>query len=246
MTDPFDLVKDEVQASLLTIDNYVETLSSVPVTELAKLLSHINTLINSSNEDIDVLQQTNDIVYSDRGRFASISDDVLQQRKNVVSSFKHRINKYSSAITSSQSRLDSHLKKERERAQEVAEQRQRRNQAAKTGSDWLKREAEKENDEFITNMERQRQTTMKRQEEEDLQHLGKSVRTMHEIGKEISYELDDQSYLINDIDERIDNTRGLLDTVNQQLVKLMKHKERGRLCCILLLSVVIIVLLFAI
>ncbi|KAL0204826.1 hypothetical protein P9112_000133 [Eukaryota sp. TZLM1-RC] len=243
-TDPFDLVKEEVQSAIESAHSLSETLSVTPTSDLSPPLKRLRSIIESCQEDVEVLQQTNDIVSADLSRFPSITHDILSERKSFVVSVNNQIERLEHQLSTAKDRLDKYLEEQRAEAKKLESDRRQRQEAVRTGSEWLKHEDERENDEFITNMEKQRQSTIKQQEDSTLQQLGTSVRTLHDMGREIQYELDDQAYMLDDLDENMSRTRLLLDKTNKQLSKLVKHKERGRLCCICLLMVVIIVLLF--
>ncbi|KAL0212678.1 hypothetical protein RCL1_006304 [Eukaryota sp. TZLM3-RCL] len=242
--DPFDLVKDDLQASLEAVRNQVDTLSFCPLPELKQRITTLRNSLSNCHEDCDVLKQTNDIVSADLSKFPSITPSLLQQRQNLVVSLQHQIDHLEASLDHSLQKYDNFIEEEKRKAASKLEEKKRREEASRSGSDWLRREQRRENDEFITSMEARRQETIKRQENEDMQRLGSTVRTLTEIGHEIQHELDDQAVLLDNLGEGLSRTQILLDATNKQITKLLRHKERGRLLCIFILAIIIVVLLF--
>jgi hypothetical protein len=99
---------------------------------------------------------------------------------------------------------------------------------------------ERDNDDFIGG-EQQRQQQLMREQDRDLEQLGAGVMRIHGIAREINVELGEQNRLIQDIEEHADGFEGRLGRVQAKLERMLRNKDRGKICAIVVLMIVLAV-----
>lgn len=88
------------------------------------------------------------------------------------------------------------------------------------------------------------QLDIMRQQDEQLDQLALAVNRIGDMGKEINEELEDQSRLLDDLDESFSGTRARMGDVHSRLNAFIQQTSRGQLCTIAWLSLLFLVLLF--
>ncbi|CAD6187368.1 unnamed protein product [Caenorhabditis auriculariae] len=91
----------------------------------------------------------------------------------------------------------------------------------------------------------QRQEKILQDQDEDLELVGNSVRTLKGMSHRIGEELDTQSVLLDDLGHDMDRVQNTLDGVMKKMAKLSHLDDDGRQCkMIIILSVLLFFLVF--
>lgn len=88
------------------------------------------------------------------------------------------------------------------------------------------------------------QMEMLRQQDEQLEHLALDVKRIGKMGEGIREELEDQTRLLDELDEDFSNTRTNMAAVHTKVRAFIQETGRGQLCTIVGLYMLFLVLLF--
>ena len=84
-----------------------------------------------------------------------------------------------------------------------------------------------------------------RQQDQSLDQLARSIGTLNNLGQEIHGELRAQGNLLDDLERGVDQTQSALLSQNSRMKRLIKRTKDNKLfCCILLLCVALVVILY--
>jgi predicted nucleic acid-binding Zn-ribbon protein len=100
---------------------------------------------------------------------------------------------------------------------------------------------EKENDRFVKDQKVVIKEAIKKQDE-NLLILGHAADRLHEVGKNIKDELDDQKGMIDGLEGEIDDASDRMNSVQAALTKLLKTKDGCQIWTIVILAVILILL----
>lgn len=105
--------------------------------------------------------------------------------------------------------------------------------------------AHSDNSRFLAEEQTKQQLVMGEQDQA-LGAVSESLTTLHRIGKEINTELHGQEVLLNKIEEKTDGASTQMSAAMKGLNKLAKDSDKGKLCMILFLSLILIGLGYAV
>lgn len=105
--------------------------------------------------------------------------------------------------------------------------------------------AHADNSRFISDEAQKQQLVMKEQDAQ-LDVISSSVTRLKDMGHEINAELKVQDKLLDEIDEKTESTRTQMGAAMKGLTKLAKDSDKGKMCLILVLSLILIGLCYAI
>merc|ERR550525_1506196 len=92
--------------------------------------------------------------------------------------------------------------------------------------------------------QRQEQAQLIAQQDEALTLLSQSAQRLNETARTINTELQDQQKMLEELDEDIDKETEKLNFVMKRVGRLLKTSDKGQLCLIVGLFVLLIVLVF--
>ena len=164
-----------------------------------------------------------------------VSPDELQSRKEFVSSTKGKIRMIRDTVNSSRTST-----KEQNDQREVLMKKPK----ASGQTDRYQRmedDNNRDNESFIENTQQRNQQQVNRQDQE-LDVLSNSVMRIKAVGEEINIELAEQNKMLDDLDEDVDKADTGIRKNMKKLGKLMAEKDRGKICTIFLLLIILIAL----
>lgn len=92
----------------------------------------------------------------------------------------------------------------------------------------------------------QQQMDSMAQQELELGNIGKSVDRLGEMSRVINSELRSQGQELDAFSSEVDDVSGKMTTATAVMKKMLKNKDRGKLCAILVLTIVLILLMYAV
>lgn len=237
--DPFYTIRDEVrsQADQVKVRHErfqdlvrsVDTSSNVEFKDLRKGLVKD---IRSVDKKVKGLKDAVDMVDKNRSKFPHIKDAELISRKRFVDDTISLLADIKSSMESPSVRrkLEDDENRARRESLEGAS-------AALNGSGAI----EKENDRFIKDQHQQAKTIIK---EQDIQlgHLDSAVDRLHQIGKDVKQELDDQNRMLTALDSDLDAAGNKMNVVQASLSKLLNTKDSCQIYLIVVLTLIFIML----
>ena len=105
----------------------------------------------------------------------------------------------------------------------------------------MRRRDPDDDDDYLYNKESETQSLLVKQQDEQLQHLARSVDRVSGMATHINQELRDQNRLIDDIDDEVDKTGGKLASLQTQLRRISNDKDKGKYCVILCLVILLFI-----
>ncbi len=105
--------------------------------------------------------------------------------------------------------------------------------------------SKRDNQQTIEQQQEQQQVHLEAQDVE-LGALSKSLGRLDSMGRTINEELRSQSRALDDFSGEVDESRDRMKVMNQVMNKMLKKKDRGKYCCILVLSIILIFLMYAV
>lgn len=103
------------------------------------------------------------------------------------------------------------------------------------------REREKENDTFLRGQARQ-QKEMIRDQDVQLDHLGRAVDRLGQIGRDVNQELKEQNIMLDGLDKDMNDASDRMDTVMGQMQKLLNSKDGCQIWTIVILALILVIL----
>eukprot|EP00051_Salpingoeca_urceolata_P019059 m.273437 g.273437 ORF g.273437 m.273437 type:complete len:245 (+) comp19339_c0_seq15:236-970(+) len=237
-TDPFLVVKDEVQESLsqarALFKRFEQLLEagSADTEELDWTTKELKTSMTSIGWDLEDLAETVTIAEASPERFKLTPDDIAE-RKRFIENTKQVVEDMKAQVSGTRT-------KER-----IEENKRKALVGTKRSSryDRLQDNIRSENQGFIGGQEQQQQTIM-REQDTQLEEVGQTISNLKSMGRMIGDELDDQNDLLDDFDTEMDHTQSrLMQTMRKLDRALAITKDGKQSCCICLLLLVLIILI---
>lgn len=265
MEDPFQVVKDEVQHSLGVVQElhkrWKEIYTSAAGTDTEEYewtKSELLSGLRSIDWDLKDLEETITIVQSNRAKFG-LSDEEIESRRDFVDGTRKTIATIRAEVTaadtndttakpaSSAKRVGLLPKKKAgtERESLLASDGASAGGPSKLTSIKVDQAAHADNSRFISEQQQQQQMVMQQQDTQ-LDVISSSVSRLKEMGQEINTELKHQDKMLDEIGERTDTTRLQMSAAMKGLTKLAKDSDKGKMCVILVLTLILIGLCWAI
>jgi len=225
-TDPFYLVKDDMQASLDKAQTkYLQWQSAARGSaEQKRLEAEVDDECRSFLWQIEEMDKAVDAAENNMARFNLSQQEVASRRKWVT--------------------------KTRQQCETIARglksppaPGRRQDAGAGSASSKLGAAMGAENDRHI-GAEQDQQQILLRQQDDDLDHLGEHVIRIGQMGRQIGEELGQQSSMIDELDGDIDGTTNRLAAAQKKMTHVLKKAGlRGQLSIIGILIVLLIILL---
>jgi len=236
--DPFYVVKERVQELTQRLhlemgrwDSLFNSNTTNP--EFAQTTKNIRQLLKQINAYVADLQRTIDIVEKNRSRFASISDQELESRKAFVATVKKDTAKVDQTLSSpaTQAKIES------DQRGALMEDRKR--------STGLEREFRNEATSFIDS-KMQAQRDMELKQDDILEDMSSILGRLEGVAGEMKQELVEQAEVLDEIHTEVDTAQGSMGVALNKLEKLLSASDKGRWCCIGLLTLSALILFIAI
>ncbi|BDA42077.1 probable Syntaxin-6 [Coccomyxa sp. Obi] len=225
-TDPFYLVKDDIQASLEKAKAQHARWQSLGKTnpDKKRLESEIEDECKSIAWQVDEMEKAVDVAEKNMARFGLSQAEISGRRKWVLQTRRQCESVMASLEASHSVALNVGL-----------------DTGTPTGK--LGSAAAQDNDRFI-NSEGDRQQLLLRQQDDELDQLGQHVERLGGLGREIHGELESQSRMLDELDEEVETTHHRLAAAQKKMNNVLKKMGmRGQLCLIVFLIIVLVLLL---
>lgn len=237
--DPFYVVKEKVQVRTSEMkDDFeqwkdlLETSDTYNNGDFDKLLQSLKMTTKSVKIDLNDLQKTISIVESKRSRFKDISDDELDGRKKFVNDMRALVQTYEETLTSD--RTLSKIKSDK--------RKNKRNQLFEGASS---NDVNVHIDGGRVDYAKEQQL-MEAKQDVVLDDMMGALDRLGDVGTTINVELANQTAAINDIDEEMNTGLGQMDQVMKKITKVLGTSNKGKLCCILFLTILAAILLMCV
>lgn len=238
--DPFYVVRDKVVNALKSLkvdhERFKELLSTTNTAtnaEFQQVHTAIKQNIAKLKTDVIDLNKTVDIVEKNRARFKNIDDAELDKRKKFVNETRMFL----------QEIVDT-LKSERTKKR-LEDDKTRAAAAPALAPSARDRAAREEAESYVKGRTEQHQQLVEDQDEA-LDDIQSALSRLGDVAGAINTELDIQKDMLDDVNNEMDNTHDQMNSVMQKMDKLLKSSDRGKLCCIFILSIVVVILFFII
>ncbi|KAA8495967.1 Syntaxin-61 [Porphyridium purpureum] len=257
--DPFYVVRAEVQHSMSKIqDAYADWIklahadgTTAVASDLELKTSALLGTLRSVEWDLQDLDETVRVVESNPARF-NVSALEAQERREFVSEMQSQAAKIKKHVGSTEvknkiDRARRNAKLQQSASHQAPAARSGSSGSVKTGAGFTgpsvlsAAPSSSKNDDFVRNEALQQDLIMQEQDVE-LGELGKSVKRIGNMGKEMHLELSRQGEILDDIDTEMDSTLSRFRAVQQKLNKMIEETSKGQMCTIILLTVALVVL----
>ncbi|EIE22051.1 hypothetical protein COCSUDRAFT_53946 [Coccomyxa subellipsoidea C-169] len=224
-TDPFYLVKDDIQASLEKAKSQHARWQSLGKTnpDKKRLESEIEDECKSIAWQVDEMEKAVDVAEKNMARFGLSQAEISGRRKWVL-----QTRRQCEGVMRS-------LEAQHSVSLSVGDP------GTPTGK--LGSAIGLENDRYI-NSEGDRQQLLLRQQDDELDQLGQHVEKLGGLGREIHGELESQSRMLDELDEEVETTHHRLAAAQKKMNNVLKKMGmRGQLCLIVFLIAILVLLL---
>jgi len=263
--DPFYTVKEKVTGSASRVNNDLEQLNSLPAAsnDAQAAVVSLKTNLQQMTVDVNDLAQTINIVESNRTKFAAIDDSELNSRKKFVvemrgkiAQFNDRLNQHAnqnSQSNRSQGKSGGKTEKDTPTAAAVGSQPPSANARKQLIGDVnsgrfagaIAAENKRSTEAVVSNAATQSQLLID-QQDDVLVEMGDALNRLQNIATDINKEMKVQERVMDEAEGEMDEAKNRLDWALKKMDKILKTSDKGRLCCILVLFVACLGLLFGI
>eukprot|EP00708_Paratrimastix_pyriformis_P004227 GAFH01003072.1.p1 GENE.GAFH01003072.1~~GAFH01003072.1.p1 ORF type:complete len:274 (-),score=89.10 GAFH01003072.1:189-980(-) len=242
LTDPFYLVKDEVQQSVNTVnqlhDRWKQLLESETSTaaEFEQANQELISQTKAVLDDIGMMQESINVV-EQKPKFGITSEEI-QSRRDYVRVTQDQMK---AILRETQQDAAVHAKmQKKQREALLASSRPRENKRDRYAK--LEQEMEQDNQRFIDG-EEQRQQMVIKQQDQHLDAVSDTTKRLKNLAGDMGTALAEQDQMLGELGSSVERNQKKVNFLQKQLNKLLKNKERGKFCIIFLLIVVLIVLI---
>lgn len=238
-TDPFYTVRDNVNSQVekikvrheqfLGLVKSIDTSSSAEFKELRKGLVKD---VRKADRDLGGLKGAVEMIEKNRLKFPHIKDAELSQRKKFVDEMQVVLNDVKSGMESAAVRRK--MEDDENKARRVAG-------GFDPNSDAIHANIDRENNRFIAD---QRQLTKQTIQHQDVQldHLGKAVDRLGQMGTDINTELKEQNVMLDSLETDMGDAGEKMNVVLEGLSKLLKTKDGCQIWSIVILAVILVIM----
>eukprot|EP00163_Fabomonas_tropica_P006355 TRINITY_DN15928_c0_g1_i1.p1 TRINITY_DN15928_c0_g1~~TRINITY_DN15928_c0_g1_i1.p1 ORF type:complete len:249 (-),score=45.71 TRINITY_DN15928_c0_g1_i1:14-760(-) len=241
LNDPFYVVREEVERSVKNsqalYDRWKDLLASQNIAdndEYEWTKNELQKVLRSIDWDLQDLDETIRIAESNPGKF-KLSREELASRRMFVNETRHDVSRMKEQVNNP---AVSGAQTNAKRGALLAGGQRDPNRYTKMDDATTR-----DNQNFIEG-EGQRQKLIMQQQDQQLDGLSEAVGRLGEIGQDINIEITHQNRLLEEIDNEADTFQGKMDRVMKKLDKIIGQKDRGKICIIFLLMILLIVLAF--
>jgi len=242
LTDPFYLVKEEVQQSVTTVNHlherWKEMLAndSSTASDFEQATQDLISQTRAILDDLGMMQESISVV-EQKPQFG-ITTEEIRSRKEFVRITQEQMRgilKETQQDTAVHAKLQ---KKQREAL--LASSRPRESKKERYAK--LEKEMEQDNQRFIDGEDQRQQMIIKTQDQ-NLDLVTDTTKRLKNLANDMGNELQEQDQILGEVQRGVDRNQKKVKFLTRQMDKLMKHKDRGKFCLIFLLIIVLIVLI---
>lgn len=217
--DPFHLVKKEIQEAVNDVQGKYARWSGLTTSnpERMDLSSEVERGCGSVMWQLDELQHAIEKASENPSRF-NLTQSELESRTSWVESTRAQISNVQQSV-------------------KIANQRARH-------GDGQNPALVDRNDQFVSD-QRMQQEMIVRQQDQELEEMGKAVDRLGQVGLTIHDELSHQQRMLDDLDEDIDITTNRMRAAQKKIADIIKKTGmKWHFCVIVLLSITLLILAF--
>jgi len=237
--DPFYVVKDEVEQSLVGMEdlftkwhNILRNENTAQSDEFRWLSTELKKVVDSIEWEVKDLQETISIVEDNPDKF-SIEPYEIDNRKNFVKTVQSKLE----LVKREMNAPGTHTKMQQDEKDSLMKTSAKQTRYAK-----LEQEIEGDNDKFIEG-EQVKQQLIEKEQEQYLDKLDVTADTLGNIGRSISDELRDQNHMLDEFAIEVDDTNSRMKQASSKVTQLIgKLSEKTSWCIIITLIVVLVAL----
>ena len=274
MEDPFDTVRAQVAGTLANTERqhkkWGEARRRKPVRhdECKLLLLELTQALEGLEADLGDLDATVTVVERNRARFPKLDDAEVESRRNfvcssmrLVCSIRDDVSTHAPRSAFSRGR-NSSASAEKEgllaRASPATQERSARSANVPGPSSFAApvneitpaqedvRAAHAAAINAALDHHAGLQQLQVQQQEETLDVLHESVGRLKNLGVEMSNEISTQKRMLSDLEAQVDVAADAMSSLKAKMQAMAKHKDRGKFCIILVLTIVLILLMYAV
>jgi t-SNARE complex subunit (syntaxin) len=241
--DPFPMLMAEVNDTLAKATSLFERWKQLLESENTATNAEYKWTYDELVESLKALQDYSQIVDESieviEGENVSrfkIERVELEKRKNFGREMKNKLAAFRAALSDPKTLA----KLERDQRQAIVAKEQ---DPRVTGRQRLAEAIQKDNQSFIDS-EGAKQQALLQNQEQDLTQLSQGIQTLRVIGNEIGNELDDQTRMMSDLDDRVDRTSANLRKASKMVNKLLKDKSTTKQLILIVFLIIVLVVLF--
>ena len=257
--DPFRAVQDEVSRQMADIQTEIVKWQRLP----SKSPKHEPTrqrIVSSLSElqvDLQDMQATIDIALKDPAKFA-LTPSELMTRQTFVRDLQAQANDARdsldpNAAAAANGRQGARATSSTAMGRDTLLSNGAPRAALERQESWIDSTptstkpsaAHRDNDAALESTQQQQQMMMAEQDQE-LGVLGGALGRLGVMGKAMNDELRAQGRELDAFNEEVDQAGSKMSQATEAMKKMMKRKDRGKLCAILVLSLVLILLMYAV
>ena len=257
--DPFRAVQEEVRGTLTSIQSELTKWQRIPAkspkSEPAR--QRILSALSELQVDLQDMQATIDIALRDPAKFA-LTPSELMTRQDFVRDLQAQANDAQELVESPAEQQEA---SSRLAARGAAQKNDRQSLITSGTRDSLDPDLEsssaasrrgegssaawQENEAATQGLQQQMQQ-IDRQQEGELSMIATSVDRLGEMGRVINQELKQQGKDLDAFTGEVEDVSGKMHQATAVMKKMLKNKDRGKLCTILVLTIVFILLAYAV
>ncbi|KAG0045913.1 hypothetical protein BGZ83_008887 [Gryganskiella cystojenkinii] len=243
MEDPFILIKNDVLSSLNNASTLFEswkrilqTVTSAENEELVKTKEELLQILANIEQDLEDLDDAVRAVVENPQRF-NLTTRESNARKQFVDQTRRK-------VQDMRTTLEKPVKIGNDQLDRLALLEDPRSSSPKGYQKPSRRENTMYSNAKFVEQEAQQQQMLMQEQEQQLDGVMHTVLNMREIATTMNHELQDQSLLLDDLDEHVDRTAGGLQKAMKRMNRFIKDNEESKSsCCIGILVIVLIILL---
>ena len=231
--DPFFIVKDEIDESLVQLERSHARWDTLPDgnAERVALSNDLQGSCESLSWQVQEMEGAVAMAARDPARFG-LGPEEIERRRAWTTRTRSRIGKVTLALEAAQ------------RGGGAGRARTSHGSVGMAGTAGAKLDdaRTRENDAFIDSQSSSQQTLL-RQQDDSLDALSSTVTRLGQVGLTIGEELQIQADLLEEMEEEVDDTQNRLGAARRKLEKVIKKAgARGQSCIILVLTFLLIIL----
>ncbi|KAF9110276.1 hypothetical protein BGX27_006573 [Mortierella sp. AM989] len=243
MEDPFILIKNDILSSLNSASTLyaswkriLQTVTSADNEELVKTKEELFQIISNVEQDLEDLDDAVKAVIENPQKF-NLTTRESNARKQFVDQTRRKVQDMKTTlekpITIGAAQIDriALLEDAGSSSPRGYQKPSRRENMMYSNSKFVEQEA-------------QQQQMLMQEQDQQLDGVMTTVINMREIATTMNSELEDQSMLLDDLDEHVDRTSGSLQKAMKRMNHFIKQNEESKAsCCIGILIMVLIIML---
>ena len=252
--DPFRAVSQEVKGAVSDLKHEMAAYKKLPAKspKAEMMRSKIFTSLSELQVDLKDMQATIDIALNDPAKFA-LTPSELMTRQEFVRDLQAQTNDMrdefeNGSLAAASRSLQARGTVQKNDRQELLTSTRGADQSADGPGDDGSRPrsaAWRENENALGDMQMQQQRATESQEVE-LKTIGQSIDRLGEMGRVINQELRQQGKDLDDFNSEVEDASSKMAVATAAMKKMLAKKDGGKLCAILVLSIVLILLMYAV